>query len=180
MIKLKSLLSEIDKNKWTRLTQSEKQQYKDEIFNLIQTAYSYIGGHTNYKSPNDVTGAERDAEYEVIDLDQDAEIDAVSISKKHPAGVKFAATGHDGSKPAKSAIINHKADLLKKSGYYVEVSGKIKDILIAKGAPVVTDPEVIKKVLKGKEIKSMNPDGSYIRSIGGHDHEKIMLGHPKV
>lgn len=180
MIKLKSLLSEIDKNKWTKLTQSEKQQYKDEIFNLIQTAYAYVGGHANYKSSNDVTGSEGDAEYEVIDLDQDAEIDAVSISKKQPAGVKFAATGHDGSKPAKSAIINHKADLLKKFGYYVEVSGKIKDILISKGAPIVTDPEVIKKVLKGKEIKSMNPDGSYVRSIAGHDHEKIMLGHPKV
>ena len=180
MIKLKSLLSEIDKNKWTRLTQSEKQQYKDEIFNLIQNAYSYIGGHSNYKSANDVTGAERDAEYEVIDLDQDDEIDAVSISKKHPAGIKFAATGHDGSKPAKSAIINHKADLLKKSGYYVEVSGKIKDILISKGAPIVTDPEVIQKVLVGKEIKNINSDGSYVRSIAGHDHEKIMLGHPKV
>jgi hypothetical protein len=180
MIKLKSLLSEIDKNKWTKLTQSEKQQYKDEIFNLIQNAYAYIGGHTNYKSANDVTGAEGDAEYEVIDLDRDDEIDAVSISKKHPAGIKFAATGHDGSKPAKSAVINHKADLLKKSGYYVEVSGKIKDILISKGAPIVTDPEVIQKVLVGKEIKNINSDGSYVRTIAGHDHEKIMLGHPKV
>ena len=180
MIKLKSLLSEIDKNKWTKLTQSEKQQYKDEIFNLIQNAYSYIGGHSNYKSANDVTGAERDAEYEVIDLDRDDEIDAVSISKKHPAGIKFAATGHDGSKPAKSAVINHKADLLKKSGYYVEVSGKIKDILISKGAPIVTDPEVIQKVLVGKEIKNINSDGSYVRAIAGRDHEKIMLGHPKV
>jgi len=180
MIKLKSLLSEIDKNKWTKLTQSEKQQYKDEIFDLIQNAYAYIGGHTNYKSANDVTGAEGDAEYEVIDLDRDDEIDAVSISKKHPAGIKFAATGHDGSKPAKSAVINHKADLLKKSGYYVEVSGKIKDILISKGAPIVTDPEVIQKVLVGKEIKNINSDGSYVRTIAGHDHEKIMLGHPKV
>lgn len=180
MIKLKSLLSEIDKNKWTKLTQSEKQQYKDEIFDLIQNAYAYIGGHANYKSANDVTGAEGDAEYEVIDLDRDDEIDAVSISKKHPAGTKFAATGHDGSKPAKSAVINHKADLLKKSGYYVEVSGKIKDILISKGAPIVTDPEVIQKVLVGKEIKNINSDGSYVRTIAGHDHEKIMLGHPKV
>jgi hypothetical protein len=180
MIKLKSLLSEIDKNKWTKLTQSEKQQYKDEIFNLIQNAYTYIGGHANYKSANDVTGAEGDAEYEVIDLDRDDEIDAVSISKKHTAGIKFAGTGHDGSKPAKSAVIKYKADLLKKSGYYVEVSGKIKDILVSKGAPIVTDPEIIKKVLVGKEIKNINTDGSYVRSIAGHDHEKIMLGHPKV
>ena len=67
--------------------------------------------------------------------------------------------------------------MLKQKGYYLEVSGKLKDILLAKGAPVVKDPEVIKKVLKGKEIK-MNDDGTYERVIGGTKHTKTLVGNP--
>ena len=67
---------------------------------------------------------------------------------------------------------------MRKSGYYIEVSGKIKDILIAKGVPIVTDPEIIKRVLKGKEIE-LNYDGSYQREIGGDLHTKVLLGNPK-
>ena len=89
----------------------------------------------------------------------------------------MAAIGHDGSPEAKSKIINHYADLLKKKGYYLEVSGKLKDILLAKGAPVVTDPEVIKKVLKGKDVK-MNDDGTYERYLAGELRTKTLLGNP--
>ena len=67
--------------------------------------------------------------------------------------------------------------MLKKSGYYLEVSGKLKDILLAKGAPVVTDPELIKKVLKGKTIE-LNDDGTYQRFLGGEKHTKTLLGNP--
>ncbi len=57
------------------------------------------------------------------------------------------------------------------------VSGKLKDILLAKGAPVVTDPEVIKKVLKGKEVK-INDDGTYERYLAGEVRTKTLLGNP--
>ncbi len=115
MIKLIDLLNEIDipKNKWTTIPSSELKDYDDEIFNLISTAYAPIGGHPNYKSPDNITGREADAEYEVIDLDDDPEIDAISVTKSKPSGKKFTATGHDNSKPAKSKVVNHKADLLK-------------------------------------------------------------------
>ena len=36
--------------------------------------------------------------------------------------------GSVGSSAAKSKVVNHKVDQLKSGGYYVEVSGKIKDI----------------------------------------------------
>lgn len=169
---------ELPKGKWVDLDSQSREEYKQQIFNLIDQAYAYIGGHSNYKSAADVTGAEGDADYEVIDLDNDPEIDAVSVSKKGPGGTKFTATGHDGSSDAKSKVVNHKADLLKQSGFYIEVSGKIKDVLVAKGAPIVKDPEVIKKALAGKEIEKFNDDGSYVRKIAGHPHEKVMLGNP--
>ena len=172
------LENEIPKNKWTPLSKQDTEEHKDEIFDLIQTAYSYLGGHSNYKSSDDVTGTEGENEYEVIDLDSDDEIDAVNVSKpKDSSGVKFVATGHDGSSEAKRAVISHKIDRLTKPGFYVEVSGKIKDILVNAGVPIVTDEETIRKVLKGKEI-TMNDDGTYQRKIGGTEHTKTLMGKP--
>ena len=171
------LVEDLPKNKWVDLSPEELEQYKDDIFGLIQTAYSYIGGHSNYKSANDITGAEGDADYEVIDLDDDPHIDAVNVSKKSVGGTKFVATGHDNSSTAKRQVITHKIEKLKQPGFYIEVSGKIKDILVNAGVPIVTDEDTIRKVLKGKEIE-MNDDGSYNRNIGGSMHTKVLLGKP--
>lgn len=171
------LQEELPLNKWVALSDKEKEEYASDIFDLINTAYAPIGGNVNYKSAADVLGSEADADYEVINIDDDPEPDALSAYKKQPAGNKLAAIGHDGSSEAKSKVINHYANLLKKPGYYLEVSGKLKDILLSKGAPVVTDPDVIKKVLKGKEIE-MNDDGTYQRYLGGSIHTKTLLGNP--
>ena len=168
-----------DKNKWIYLTDKEKEEFSQEIFDLISTAYAPIGGHSNYDSPSDVTGDERDADYMVIDLDDDPEFDALKISKEKAAGTKSAGMGHDGSKPAKSAAVNITSIMLKKPGYYIEVSGVLKDILLDKGVPLVTDEEIIRKVLKGKEI-TMNDDGTYNRMLGDTIHTKTMMGNPNV
>lgn len=178
MIRLKSLLSELDKNAWHKATSTEVNQDKEEILALVQNAYKEIGGHPNFKSTTDVTSGEGGDSYEIIDLDDDPDIDAVSATKIKPAGNKFVATGHDGSKAAKSAVVNHKAELLKKPGWYIEVSGKIKDILLAKGVKPVTDEATVRKALDGKEI-TWNGDGTYNRKIGGEIHTKMMLGRPK-
>jgi len=165
---------------WDKLSTSELPEYEDDIIKLIKSAYAYIGGHSNYKDVDDVGDeADRGAEYEVIDIDGDEEIDAVSVSKEKKAGSKFVATGHDGSSPAKRAVITHKINRLKKPGFYIEVSGKIKDILLKAGVPQVTDQATIEKALAGKDI-TMNDDGSYTRKIAGVEHEKIMLGTPLV
>jgi hypothetical protein len=181
MIKLLDLLEKLDlpKNKWVNLSNEEKKEAKEILFKLIDNAYASIGGHPNYKSPNDVIDGEGDANYVVIDLDDDPEIDAVVTFKDTPAGKKYASIGHDGSKSAKSQSINKVANDLKSQGFFVEVSGTIKDIMKAKGVPQVTDPEVIKKVLKGKDIE-MNDDGSYTRKIGGKLFTKSLFGNPFV
>ena len=179
-MKLLDIIKEmaLSKGKWQPIPSSELKDYEDEIFDLISTAYAPIGGHPNYKSASDVSGAQGEAEYEVIDLDDDPDIDAVSVSKQKPAGKKFAATGHDNTSKAKSKIVNHKADLLKKSGHYIEVSGKILDILKAKGVGIVDDEETVRKALQGKDIE-WHGDGSYDRVIGGEKHRKVMMGKPK-
>ena len=181
MIKLVDLLNEIDipKNKWVTIPASELKDYSEDIFKLIDNAYAQIGGHPNYKSADNVTGREADAEYEVIDLDNDPEIDAVSVAKPKAAGKKFVATGHDNSSPAKSKVVNHKAELLKSSGYFIEVSGKLVDILKAKGVEPIDNEEIVRKVLKGKEIEWLG-NGEYKREIGGKIFTKSLMGKPRV
>ena len=179
-MKLTDIIKEmaLSKGQWQPIPSSELKDFEDEIFDLISTAYAPIGGHPNYKSSGDVSGAEGDAEYEVIDLDDDPDIDAVSVAKSKPAGKKFAAMGHDGSTKAKSRAINHKAELLKKPGYYVEVSGKLQNILLAKGVEPITDEATVRRILQGKQIKWL-VNGEYTREIGGQEVTKMMLGKPK-
>ena len=93
------------------------------------------------------------------------------------AGNKLTAIGHDNSSIAKSKAINKSADLLKTSGNYIEVSGRIKDILLAKGVPIVTNKSTIEKVMGNKAI-DIQDDGSYTRYISGKETHKILLGKP--
>jgi hypothetical protein len=178
MIRLKSLLTELEKDKWHSVSDTEVDTEKETILNLVQNAYKELGGHPNFQSSNDVTSGAGGDEYEVIDLDNDPELDAVIAVKIKPSGKKFVAIGHDGSKEAKSAAVNRNAELLKKPGWYIEVSDKIKDILLAKGVKPVTDEETVRKALKGKDIV-WHGDGTYDRKIGNEMHTKIMLGNPK-
>ena len=171
------LRENLTKDVWITLDKEEQDDFADEIFDLINNAYKEIGGHPNYKSPEDVVGFEGDSIYQVIDLDDDDDLDAVVVDKKRAGGLKSVAMGHDGSSPAKSAAVNIHAIMLKKPGYYIEVSGGLKHILISKGVPVVTDEETIRRVLKGKEIE-MNDDGTYQRSLGGTIHTKTLMGNP--
>jgi hypothetical protein len=153
-------VEELPKGKWEKLSKAELADYEGDIFTLIANAYSYLpGGHSNYSSADDV------------------EKEADSVSKDKPAGEKFVATGHDGTSPAKRSVIKHKIDRLKKPGFYIEVSGRIKDILVSANVPQVKDKATIEKALPGKEIM-MNDDGSYRRKIGGKFHEKVMMGTP--
>jgi hypothetical protein len=167
----------LEKNKWASIPKNELDDYKELIFDLIQNAYSSIGGHTNIKSADDI-GVNGD-EFDVINLDDDPEPDAVTIAKRREGGKKFVAAGHDGSSAAKSAVLNHKASELKLKGYYIEASGKMSEILIGKGVAVVTDEDVVRKVLKGKELE-WHGDGSYTREIGGEKKVKMLLGKPTI
>jgi hypothetical protein len=182
MIKLKDLLPEkenyfeIPKNKWTPIMRSELPRFKKIIYDLISNAYAPIGGHSNVKDSDDLP--DEGDYFDVIDVDGDNEADATTVAKHKPAGKKFVAIGHDGSSAGKSAAVNHQVDKLKSGGYYVEVSGKMRDIFMGKGLSPVMDEKDVRKALPGKEIK-WNGDGSYDRKIGGSIHTKMMFGKPR-
>ena len=171
------LLNILLENNWRPLSSSEVQDDQDELFKMIDTAYAPLGGHPNVTNPGDVNLAAD--EYEVIDLDNDPEDDAVIMTKQRAGGTKLVGMGHDNSKPARSAAVAKTVSDLNKNGYYIEVSGKILDILKAKGVAIVDDEDTVKAALKGKEIV-WHGDGSYDRMLGGAKHRKVMMGKPRV
>ena len=177
MIKLIDLLNEVvpPKNTWFPLYPEEVKDIEDDILDLIQNAYGSIGGHPNYKSVGDLAGSD----YEVIDLDDDPEIDAVTVTKKRSGGTKYVGLGHDGSSQGKRGSIGRTVDKLGDSGTYIEASGKMADILSKANVTQVTDKDTISKALKGKEIE-MQDNGSYTRYLGGKKYIKLMFGKPTI
>ena len=173
-MKLTQILLE---DNWRPLTSAEVESDKEELFKMIDTAYAPLGGHPNVTNPGDVKTAAQG--YDVIDLDDDPEDDAVIMTKNRAGGKKLVGMGHDGSKPAKSAAVAKTVNALNKNGYYIEVSGKILDILKAKGVAIVDDEKTVVTALKGKKIK-WHGDGSYDRIIGGQKHRKVMMGKPNI
>jgi hypothetical protein len=161
----------------------------DEFFNLINTAYAEIGGHIKVKSPSDVFSDKDWDFWEGIDIHGTEDFDIILFGSKTKYGIKFAGVGHDGTKDAKRKYIDERGKDLHKPGHYIEVSGKLAEILIKKyGSPSVNTQADVEKVLgKPVEWNGQNPEDPsasgvswYTRKIAGHDHAKIMLGQPRV
>ena len=174
------------RNKVIKFDHKKYPELAGEFYDLISTAYAEIGGHAKINSPDDVF-ADPDWNYwEGVDLHGTQDFDMIMFGKKTKWGVKYSGVGHDGSSTAKRAYISTRGKELNKLGYYIEVSGKIADILInSYNVPQVTDKETVEKVL-GKSIewlgeKPNSPGyGWYSRKIGGKQHDKILLGRPKT
>ena len=116
---------------------------------------------------------------QVIDLDDDPKLDAVTVTKQRAGGTKHVGIGHDGTSPGKRGAIGRTIDKLNEPSNYIEASGAIENILRKANVAQVTDEETIRKALKGKEIKIYD-DGSYDRILGGKKYRKTMWGKPTV
>ncbi len=175
------------RNKTVKFDHKKHPELAGEFFDLISTAYSEIGGHAKIKSPDDVF-ADPDWNYwEGLDIHGSNDFDMVMFGKKTRFGIKYSGVGHDGTSAAKRAYISARGKELNKIGFYIEVSGKIADILMDKyDVPVVTDRETVEEVLGkkvdwiGKKEDGTSGAGWYSRKLGGQMHDKILLGRPKA
>jgi hypothetical protein len=159
-----------------------------EFFDLISTAYQEIGGHSKVQNPTDVFSDPDWNWWEGIDIHGTEDFDLIMFGSKTRFGVKFAGVGHDGTSQAKREYIKSRGEDLLKPGYYVEVSGKLAQILISDYKdPIVDNQKDVEKVLgrpvewngKCPDDPSLPGDAWYTRKIAGHPHAKIMLGKPK-
>jgi len=166
------------------LDDKEKQQAKQDLFDLIQNAYKSIGGHVKFKSPDDVMDSELQF-WRAADLDDDPELDVVYFGKITPSGVKHTGIGHDGERGNIKNLLIRKSGELKSPGNYVEVSGAAFDSFVNKGGvPPIEDEDKVRAILKGKELEwhGKHPQGTkpgngwYTRTIGGKKLTKTLAG----
>jgi GNAT superfamily N-acetyltransferase len=150
----------------------------DEAFDLIDRAYAPIGGHAGMRDVPSMLADDADM-YVMEDIDEDPQADVLQVYKTTDFGRKAVAVGQDGTKEARRRAVSLKIEDLDRPGYYGEVSGRIAEILLGAGVPVVTDPEVVRMVLR-KPIEWLNNGGWYRRMLGGHMHEKILVGRPLI
>ena len=182
---------ELPKGKYTKLGTSDVDATKEELFNLIQTAYASIGGHLKFKSPGDVK--DPDLKYWVAaDIDADPELDVVYFGKKTPFGIKHTGIGHDGDKSNIKNLLIRKTKELKSSGNYVELSGgAFKSFVGRGGVPTIDDEDIVRAILGQRRSDqtiwhgqhptspAMKGNGWYTRKIGGKETTKIMAGNIK-
>jgi len=178
------------KGKWMKIKPRKHPELAGEFFDLINIAYSTLGGHAKVKSPDDVFSDPDWTFWQGIDIHGSPDLDLIVWGQNTKYGVKFSGVGHDGKKDSTREYLTHKANILKKPGYYGEVSGKLADIMLDKyGVPSIDTQEEVEELLKGKDIEwhgkdPSNPDrsgnGWYSRILGGTKHTKIMIGKPKI
>lgn len=169
-----------DKGEWQEVSGDTIKGNKDvqqDVFDIIKAAYGPMGGHPDFATIDNVPGDNN--KVDVVDTDEPDDVDAAILSKTTNFGTKITTFASDGGTEAKRAAIAKTIDLLNTPGNYVEASGKLMDILIAKGAPTVDDEDTVRALLKGKEIM-WHGDGVYSREIGGKPYTKKMLGKPSI
>lgn len=192
MIKLKDLLMEAEgfpKNKFVRVKDKDTlDKISKQLYDLIDNAYSKIGGHLKVRSPKDVLTPELNY-WVAADVDNDPQIDVVAFGKDLGKNIKHTGIGHDGEKSNIKKILKNKTQQLKKSGNYIEVSGgAFKAFVMTGNVPTVSDENLVRKLLKGKDItwygehptKSLPGKGWYGRKIGGKEVVKIIAGVPTI
>lgn len=179
------------RNKWKRLNRKDLATVKGEIFDLIEIAYGEIGGHVKITKPDDILADKDWSFWQGIDIHNSPDLDIIIWGQETKYGIKYSGVGHDGERDSKRKYLDDRARELSSKGYFIEVSGKIAEILMGKyHVPFVTGLENIEKILnkKGKiEYHGKHPidstipgDGWYTRQLGGSSHIKIVLGKPKL
>lgn len=157
-----------------------------ELFDLIDAAYNYIGGHIDFRRPSDLPSNHNI--WYATDTDGDREPDAVLFAKSNPYGTKWTGAASKPTPEAKKAFLEKFVTLLRTPGNFVEASDAIAHVLMTRyDVPCVTDKAEVERVI-GKKVDWVGEHASgkypkhlgfYSRELGGSQHIKILLGRPR-
>lgn len=179
MIKLKDILSEIPKKKWTNV---EPLKYADDLIDIVQKAYRKAPEGSFIRSKSDLKGSD----WHSIDIDDRPDIDATIFYRKSRSGEpwkgnKIQGIGHDGSREAIDKVLGRLETLLRKKGNWVEASDALEHILYKMGVPYIKDEEEARKVFPKSNLKMTGDRGKYVRELdNGKKIKETIFGNPKV
>ena len=156
----------------TQIKGPERAAYLNAVWAMYESTYRAIG--LIVTNPQALL-----AEYPVWELCLDGETPRTfTLYKPTSFGLKFGLSGSDGSSEGKSLTVQGIRTVFKQSGYYAEVSHKVRDIALAAGAPVVCSTYV-EKIL-GKQVEPLEDGISYRRTLANVGPVvKTMVGKPR-
>ena len=153
-----SQLSQYAKNKETQvyddLMDPTNSELRDEIFQLIDQSYAYLGGNTDIRSADDLANSGQNdyTTFLAWDIDHDPEPDVIRGLKPKAGKKKLAISATDGSEVAASFAVGDTASRLSDGSHYAEMSGRAATVQMKRGTPAVTDEATVISLLPGKTI----------------------------
>jgi hypothetical protein len=173
------------KGEWVELGSDERSALKMEVFEIIDTAYRDVfpeEGHYRIQKPDDVVGDQDLVFWRAVDLDSDPKTDVVIFGSKRN-GFKISGWGHDGSREAKSGLMDKLADLFRdeSKNVWIEVAGAPAAVLTRKYGLGPADRDVVEALFPDSDFEWLE-SGFYKRTLGEGKmtDAEIVIGNPKV
>ena len=183
MVKLRDLIPELEipSGKWVDMDMSQiDKEGMNHIWKVYSDAYSAQSLDFSANSASEMQSKYK--AIKLIDVDKDKIPDAFIIYKPTKFGNKMALLAADIDKrDAKRAVVQKAIELVKTSGWYVEASAKMEDIMNSSNAPVVTDEKKIMDILGNEKAPEFTGDGYYTRTLSKVNKRitKRIYGRPK-
>ena len=164
-------------NRWYNIKVNELDKYDfEELYDEFNISYKK---NKIYNTKEDMIADIIHDNVFLINLKTQKNIGAYILYKDTHCGKKLYLIGFDGSNTALKYYSLQLKKILMEKGYYIEASDRIYDFL-SKFLKPITDENVVKFVLKGKEITWLE-NGKYKRIIKGLGFiEKVLFGNPLV
>jgi len=151
-------LSQYGKNKemqiYDDLFDPNNDDLRDEVFDLIDQSYAYLGGNADIKSSADLANPQKN-DYTTFlgwDIDSDPEPDVLRGMKPKAGKMKLTLSATDGSGVASDYVVGDTAQRLSDGQHYAEMSGRAATSQMKRGTPAVTDEATAVSLLPGKQI----------------------------
>lgn len=165
------------KFKWVKLSTSDRENLKKEIWELVDNAYKPLGGHVRISDINKIVTDNELVFWNAIDVDSDPNIDVVIFARKTKFGYKISGWGHDNGTESKKYLLKRLISLLRKKGYWIEVSGNPAKLL-SRNLKRLSIKDV-RKLFPESEVVYLGND-LYQRTLedGKKTEPEMILGNP--
>ena len=147
-------------NVYDDLLSYENDGLRDEVFDLIDKTYSYLGNKDNkgsnaiFSSPDDLMNPKYNDYEDFIawDIDEDLLPDVISGSKLKSGKKKLSIGATDGSKSAIEFLKSNMINKLTKEDYWCEASGRVAAVLMKASIPAITDSTIALNMINKSDI----------------------------
>lgn len=162
---------------WYRLDTKDILKVGEDVVDLIQTAYKNTPLGSFVTAKGDLNKSQF---WNAIDIDGEADADAVIFGRKTPNGIKIQGFGHDGEKKSKAEIIKRLLKILNKTGYWIEASDALEHVLYKAGAPYIKSEKIAQSIFPKSNLKMTENKGQYTRKLdNGKVIKETIFGKPK-